>query len=143
MVGVKIPEHKLALARARVIPYVEQLKAVVAELVKHVDRIPIAAIAVYGSVLKGIGPRSDLDILVLVRDNFREQYPSFIDIDYEIQDIAEAARVNSVELDVHVSILSGFLDVTRDTGFKRSFSEANFVLWEDGVSLDSRIYTRP
>lgn len=113
----------------------DQCNAAVAALVDNVGKFPIAAVVVYGSILKGIGPRSDVDILVLVRNDYKERGFDLLDMQLDLEDIVSDASVNDVPVDLHVTLARDFVDTTRDTAFKRSFCEDNAVAWEDGETL--------
>lgn len=116
-------------------PFQEQYDSVVKTLCSMVESYPIALCAVYGSMVKGVRPGSDIDIIVLLRDDYKS-YGSLLDISDDIGDAVEAGRVNDIPIDLHVRSVSSFFDVTRGTEFKQSFSEANIVFWEDGVTID-------
>lgn len=118
-------------------PFREQYEAVADTLISLTGQYPIALCALYGSMLKGVRPSSDIDILVLVRDDYKE-FGTLLDIDYNLSEAIDRNSVNQIKVDLKVRSVSGFLDVSRGTEFKRSFVENNLVFWEDGVSIDRR-----
>lgn len=120
-------------------PFDKQCDAVVAALIKVTSSFPIASIAIYGSILTAPGPRSDVDILVLLRDDYKERGYNYLDLKLDLEDITEVAKVNEIPVDLHVAVAHDFFDTSRDTDFKRSFSDNNVVMWEDGETLGSRL----
>lgn len=132
------PKLEEALRKFRV-PFEEQCYSVVDAMITATDKFPIACVAVYGSFLSFLGPRSDVDILVLVRDNYKEQGFDLLNMRFDLEDIADAVKVNDVPIDLHFSVARDFFDTSRDRDFKLSFSENNIVYWEDGETLGPRL----
>lgn len=133
----------LAHVHPLLIPYLRQLYSVAKAVSGNAKRFHIAAVVLFGSTLTGIGPNSDLDILVLLRED-RNTYPGgVLDLDRDIKDTVNWARVNEVKVDLHIRPLLKFLlDTPIDSSLKEAFRENNFVLWEDGHSLPSTVYAR-
>lgn len=118
-------------------PYYKQYIATRDALCQLASEFPIALCAVYGSMVKGVRPDSDIDILVLLRNDY-SAYGGPSDLADELRGRLDTSRVNDIPLDIHVRSVRSFTDTSHGTEFKRSFSEANIVFWEDGVSVDRR-----
>lgn len=115
-------------------PFMDQFDSIERALIRCTSDYPIALCALYGSMLKGLSRHSDIDILVLLRDDYKS-YGDILDVKIGLEDRIAAAAVNSIPVDLKVSSVSSFLDMSRGTEFKRSVSANNEVFWEDGVSI--------
>lgn len=132
-----IPPESLEACKRKFSPFHEQLRAVANALQSSAEELSICLIAAFGSVLGGLRPESDIDILVLI-SGYVDKGVSFLDAQDAVRDCAEAACINDIPLDLHIRDAMSFLDTSHGTEFKRSFSERNMVLWEDGVTIERR-----
>lgn len=136
-----IPPESLEACRRKFAPFHEQLYAVADALQDNAEELSICLIAAFGSVLEGLRPGSDVDILVLLH-GYKEKGIPFLDAQDAVRDCAEDARINDVPLDLHIRDAMSFVDISHGAEFKRSFSERNRILWEDGVTIERRFISR-
>lgn len=116
-------------------PFYQQCDAVTSVLKEQVNTFPIAAIIVFGSILGWLGPNSDVDIMVIMRDDYKQKGFTLLDMKLDLEMLLAPRLVNNIPVDLHVTSFSGFIDTSRDTAFKRSFSKSNCIVWEDGVTI--------
>lgn len=121
-------------------PFREQYEAISYVLIRATGKYPVALIAVFGSILTGVGRNSDIDFLVLVKDEYKSAGYNLHELKWILEDLVEEGKVNKIPIDLTVTSVSSFLDLTTNTWFKRGFSDNNWVIWEDGESFDSTIF---
>lgn len=136
-----LPESILTAAHNRFLRFEQQYMAVTKALVAKHNELSIGAIILYGSCLTGVRPGSDIDLLILLSDDFKERGQNFLELQDMIEMCAEEACVNEIQLDLHIRSARSFTDTTHGTAFKKSVCANNEVLWEDGVTLDRRFIT--
>lgn len=132
-----------AMGRKRFKKFEEQYMTIIDALVHRAEKYYICLIALFGSVLTGTRPGSDIDILILLKDDYKRDGINILDLRDDIRDYAESCRVNDIPLDLHVVSASSFVDTSHGTAFKHSFSANNEIIWEDGVTIDRRFIEIP
>lgn len=135
---LSLPQYVLEGACAGFQPFYKQYTAVCKKLEERASELSIALIAIYGSVVKGVRPGSDIDILVLLSPKYKIEGWDYLDLCDEIQETAESAKVNAIPLDVHIRSWESFRCLEYGEQFKRSLCSANKIIWEDGVTIDRR-----
>ncbi len=75
-----------------------------------------------------------------MEDDWKEQgfnlFKVKVDLELEIEDLGE----NRIPIDLEVSTRKDFLDVLKDTAFKKSFSAQNKLVWVKEDYFDSGLF---
>lgn len=118
-------------------PFEQQLDCIIDSIPKLAAVHPIAICALYGSMLTGVSPWSDVNILILIKDSCSEEL-EFMRVMEDIREYIEAHLCTAVPVTLRIQNVSSFMDTAQETEFKRNFSENNAILWDDMTSVNRK-----
>jgi len=108
----------------------DKLKEVVNVVSSYAQTHYVQYIVVFGSFLTGLRERSDIDLLVLLKDGYREAGFKAQRIQWDLEDLVEEIEPRDIKIDWEVTSMSSFRDMSVNRAFKENVLRDNVIVWE-------------
>lgn len=108
------------------------------ELEDLARQYPIVIVLVYGSVLTGPYPGSDIDILVLFDKQGFHYQDEYLEMRDAISDICFKYEATPIPVDIQVFDFDSFLESDDTDSYKRGISAHNQIMWMEAQFFEQR-----